>query len=131
MEQSGEPMQSISGMTVVHRIIAQILISKRILVETELMELFQKVCRDKGGKVQVAFHFKVSNGDWGEHLTVLNRNLAFVFMEIRRATSETDGRVYWCLVNARSDAIAQSATTYTPAEIDLFKRIVILSFLSY
>lgn len=57
-------------------------------------------------------------------LSVINKNIRFLYLEIRRAFDEQTGELHWGLVNTRSDEDAQMATDYNQAEIDLLKRIV-------
>ena len=57
-------------------------------------------------------------------VTALNQQLKSVGMELARAYMEDSGQVWYGLVNRREDAAAKLATTYSPAELNLFNKAV-------
>jgi len=92
----------------------QIFVSKKVLEEGELKTIFQKVLQD----------FKRPNEEWNPFVSVMNTNLAFVFLEVKRVVSEEDSKTYWGLVNTKGDNGDKIATSFNSSEIALFKKIV-------
>eukprot|EP01119_Soliformovum_irregulare_P002324 TRINITY_DN12606_c0_g1_i1.p1 TRINITY_DN12606_c0_g1~~TRINITY_DN12606_c0_g1_i1.p1 ORF type:complete len:258 (+),score=36.86 TRINITY_DN12606_c0_g1_i1:36-776(+) len=97
-------------MTDDHRLLVQYFLAKAVVSETDLTDAFEKMIgQDK---------------NWEDYLPVINNNLIYVFLEIRRAVSEYDQTAYWALVNARSDEQSILATSFTSAEIEYFKKVI-------
>lgn len=54
----------------------------------------------------------------------INSNISFLDFEIRKRAHETDGVIYWTLVNNRNDDTAQLASSMTPKQLNYFKKVM-------
>eukprot|EP01087_Luapelamoeba_hula_P015972 TRINITY_DN4856_c0_g1_i1.p1 TRINITY_DN4856_c0_g1~~TRINITY_DN4856_c0_g1_i1.p1 ORF type:complete len:283 (+),score=64.07 TRINITY_DN4856_c0_g1_i1:109-957(+) len=59
-----------------------------------------------------------------ELIARVNREIHFVWMEIKRTVAEASGVAYWVLINLRTDEHAQIATAYNMTELDYFKVLI-------
>jgi len=65
--------------------------------------------------------------DFPNFVSLLNRQLKPLGMELTRGTMEDTGQKWYGLVNRSDDAAAKIATAYSPAELELFNKAVSLS----
>jgi hypothetical protein len=88
-----------------HRILLQYIISKKVVLESELEK-------------------KTSLKELENAISFINLQLQSLMIEIKKITFEEDGKVYWGLVNISDDEFSQLASSFLPSQIELFKKIV-------
>ncbi|XP_064376050.1 non-structural maintenance of chromosomes element 1 homolog isoform X2 [Dromaius novaehollandiae] len=65
-----------------------------------------------------------------DFINTINVHLQPLFMQIRKGTSEDDGRVHYALVNLAETEITKMASDYTENELELFRKTMDLIILS-
>lgn len=91
-----------------HKILLQYIISKKVVLESELE--------------------KKTSLELENAISLINLQLQSLMIEIKKTTFEEDGKVYWGLVNISDDEFSQLASSFLPSQIELFKKIVYISF---
>jgi len=96
-----------------HRLFLQAFVSKRLIKEKEAKDLYMKVCNicEADGNPDEFLDF----------ISLINKQLESLFMEIRRGCAEDTGHVYFSLVNKAEDEHSKLATEYQAHEIELIK----------
>lgn len=99
-----------------HRLLLQVMISKKIVTENEARDFYTKVCSTCN---------EDANPDkFTEFIATINNQLESLFMELRRGRSEDTGDVYYSLVNKAEDEHSKLATEYQPHEIEFIKSML-------
>ncbi|KJE95878.1 hypothetical protein CAOG_06281 [Capsaspora owczarzaki ATCC 30864] len=108
------------GMTDTHRLFVQALMSRTLIAENDLQELFKQVHVATGKQP----------GTLNEFLKIIKANLDIISFDITSVKSEDDGRRYFALVNRYADEISKMASDYEPQEMELLNKLVELITLS-
>eukprot|EP01095_Lingulamoeba_sp_RSL-Kostka_P001440 TRINITY_DN12011_c0_g1_i1.p1 TRINITY_DN12011_c0_g1~~TRINITY_DN12011_c0_g1_i1.p1 ORF type:complete len:217 (-),score=53.51 TRINITY_DN12011_c0_g1_i1:52-702(-) len=88
-----------------YRILLQYLMANQIVSKKKLKEMYP-------------------NENFDDIFLVINNQIRFVFLEIKKVHSDVDNEVYYGLVNTKSDEFSQMATNLDKKEIDMFKLII-------
>ncbi|BFZ16918.1 hypothetical protein BsWGS_19957 [Bradybaena similaris] len=95
------------------KIFLQTFLSKGILNAKEVKELLA-LCG-----VQVE-----SKQDMADYVLNANAALASFHLQIKKGIQEEDGASFYCLVNTVETVISRMSSTYSPNELELFKKLV-------
>ncbi|XP_065062340.1 non-structural maintenance of chromosomes element 1 homolog [Rhopilema esculentum] len=99
-----------------HRYFLQWFVAQSLTTERNARQLHEKACN----KYDV--HYDADS--FSAFISIINKNLKPIFMEIRHGKSEDDGTSYYALVNCSEDEHSKLATSFTANEIAFFKRVL-------
>jgi len=68
--------------------------------------------------------YKLTNVTLQNLVRCINQNMESLSFEIRKARRESDGRIYWGVVNTLNDKISELATQLTSDELNFYKAII-------
>ncbi|KAM5151529.1 non-structural maintenance of chromosomes element 1 homolog isoform 1-T3 [Mantella aurantiaca] len=97
-----------------HQRFLQVLMSHSILEASAARALHKHCCEVH--KVHY-MHDKLD-----DFVSIINKNVQPVFMQIRKGTDENDGKKYFALVNLAENDITKMALDYTESELELFRK---------
>uniref|UniRef100_A0A0B6ZQ70 Non-structural maintenance of chromosomes element 1 homolog n=2 Tax=Arion vulgaris TaxID=1028688 RepID=A0A0B6ZQ70_9EUPU len=64
-----------------------------------------------------------SKEEMAKYVQNANASIAFVNLEIKKGIQEEDGASFYCLVNTVETSISRMLSTYSPNELELFKKL--------
>eukprot|EP00742_Colponemidia_sp_Colp-10_P008977 GILJ01009754.1.p1 GENE.GILJ01009754.1~~GILJ01009754.1.p1 ORF type:complete len:234 (-),score=25.11 GILJ01009754.1:123-824(-) len=97
-----------------HRILLQNFMTRPVMTDEEVTSLIRELNAKFG-----THNF----GGPDDYATQINQNVSFMQMEVRKAFSDDDGKLYWGIVNKGTDEIGKLGTTLSDLEIELFKKL--------
>uniref|UniRef100_A0A0B6ZPW6 Non-structural maintenance of chromosomes element 1 homolog n=2 Tax=Arion vulgaris TaxID=1028688 RepID=A0A0B6ZPW6_9EUPU len=65
-----------------------------------------------------------SKEEMAKYVQNANASIAFVNLEIKKGIQEEDGASFYCLVNTVETSISRMLSTYSPNELELFKKLI-------
>ncbi|XP_072273849.1 non-structural maintenance of chromosomes element 1 homolog [Pyxicephalus adspersus] len=99
-----------------HQRFLQVLMSHGILEASVVRTLHRHCCEVH--KVHY-MHDKLD-----DFISIINKHLQSVFMQIRKGTDENDGKKYYTLVNLAENDVTKMALDYAENELELFRKVM-------
>ncbi|GFO03100.1 non-structural maintenance of chromosomes element 1-like protein [Plakobranchus ocellatus] len=98
-----------------HRLFLQSIMSRGIMHVSDV----KKVLSECGVDTETGFKEKVLL-----FMRMINQRIAPINLEIRKGVEEEDGENYYVLANTVETPISRLSSTYSPNELELFKKLV-------
>ncbi|XP_068178217.1 non-structural maintenance of chromosomes element 1 homolog isoform X1 [Antennarius striatus] len=103
-------------MTDLHRRFLQTMMSTGVTDERGAMELYKCCCGTSSSPI--------TPDKFNDFIDTINSKLQPLFIQIRKGTSEDDGRQYYALVNMAETDVTRMSSDYADNELELFRKVL-------
>ncbi|XP_047123554.1 non-structural maintenance of chromosomes element 1 homolog isoform X1 [Hydra vulgaris] len=99
-----------------HRFFLQVFISKRLLSEAEALEVYYNALKK--------YAVDAPANNFSSFVYTINKQIEYLYMEIKRGRAEHNGKVFFALVNTVEDSHSKMATDLSPHEMEYVQKII-------